>query len=80
MACNVMCIVRSGFPAYSRTYMSTVWTVVQNTGARAGLVSGDVRKQLWRSLAMSRSEFFQLLPEGTLLDDRTLTTIEQILK
>lgn len=60
--------------------MNTVWTVVQNTGARASLVSGDVRKQLWRSLAMSRWEFFQLLPEGTLLDERTLKNILRILE
>jgi hypothetical protein len=60
--------------------MSTVWTVERNTGARAGLVAGDVRKQLWRSLRMSRLDFFQLLPEGTLLDEKTLFEISKILE
>jgi hypothetical protein len=60
--------------------MNTVWTVERNTGARAGLVAGDMRKQLWRALRMSRLDFFQLLPEGKLLDERTLFEISKILK
>ena len=80
MPCNVRCIVRSSFLAYSRIYMSTLWTVERNTGAQARLVMGDLRKQLWRSQEMSRIEFFQLLPEGTLLDEKTLKTITRILE
>jgi hypothetical protein len=60
--------------------MSTVWTVERNTGARAGLVAGGLKKELWRSLMMSRLDFFQLLPEGTLLDERTLLEISKILE
>jgi len=41
---------------------------------------GNLRKQLWRPQAMSRVDFFQLLPEGTLLDERTLTSIVNILQ
>jgi hypothetical protein len=59
--------------------MSTVWTVERNTGAQARLVSGDLRRQLWRSQGMSRVEFFNLLPEGTVVDEKTLTTIAKIL-
>jgi hypothetical protein len=77
---NIVCIVKSSFPAYSRAYMNIVWTVERNTGARAGLTAGDLRKQLWRSLSMTRVEFFRLLPEGTLLDERTLVNILKILK
>ena len=80
MDCNIVCIVRSIFPAYSRTYMSTVWTVERNSGARAGLVAGNVRKQLWRPQLMTRVEFFQLFPEGLILDERTLLDILKILK
>lgn len=80
MPCNIMCIVRSSFLAYSRIYMSTLWTVERNTGAQARLVMGNLRKQLWRSQEMSRIEFFQLLPEGTLLDEKTLKTITRILE
>jgi hypothetical protein len=60
--------------------MSKVWTVERNTGARAGLVSGNLRKQLWRSQSMSRGQFFQLLPLGTFLDEKTLTKIVKILE
>ena len=60
--------------------MSTVWTVERNSGARVGLVSGDQRKQVWRSQVMSRTEFFQLLPNGAMLDERTLLDILKMLK
>jgi hypothetical protein len=79
IACHIVGIVEPGFGTYSRRYMNTVWTVERNTGARAALVAGDLKKQLWRSLVMTRLEFFQLLPEGALLDDRTLLDIVKIL-
>jgi hypothetical protein len=60
--------------------MSTLWIVERNTGAQARLVMGNLRKQLWRSQEMSRAEFFQLLPEGALLDERTLKNIVRILE
>jgi hypothetical protein len=41
---------------------------------------GDLKKQLWRPQAMSRAEFFRLLPEGTLVDERTLENIVRILE
>jgi hypothetical protein len=41
---------------------------------------GDLRKQLWRSLAMSREEFFQLLPKGTVVDEAELANIVNILE
>jgi len=60
--------------------MSTLWTVERNTGAQARLVSGDLKKQLWRSQGMSRVEFFQLVPEGAVVDEKALTTIARILE
>jgi hypothetical protein len=60
--------------------MTTVWTVERNTGARAGLVMGSLKRQLWRSLAMSREEFFQLLPKGTVVDEAELANIVNILE
>jgi hypothetical protein len=60
--------------------MSTLWTVERNTGAQARVVSGDLRKQLWRAQGMSRVAFFQLLPEGTRMDENTLTNIVKVLE
>jgi hypothetical protein len=52
--------------------MNLVWRIDINSGARASLVCGRERKQIWRPQRMSREDFLLLLPEGALIEDIAL--------
>jgi hypothetical protein len=52
-----------------------MWKVEINSGARATLVAGGLRKQIWRPVTMPRSAFYHFLPEGRLVDDKTLNAM-----
>ena len=57
--------------------MPARWNVDQNTGDRALLSSGFVRKEVLRPKALSVVEFCDLLRPGTIVLDRVIQTLDK---